>query len=60
MKNIKLIFNISSNTGGGPHQHQIGALCYQLKLCKYKEFKNYIIQVKKNAIVMAQEFMKRI
>jgi len=44
---------------GGPHQHQIGALCYQLKYVNTPEFKNYIIQVKKNAVVMAQEFMNK-
>ena len=44
---------------GGPHQHQIGALCYQLKCVNTPEFKNYIIQVKKNAVVMANEFMNK-
>ena len=44
---------------GGPHQHQIGALCYQLKYVNTPEFKNYIIQVKKNAKVMAEEFIKK-
>ena len=44
---------------GGPHQHQIGALCFQLKYINTKEFKNYIIQVKKNAKTMAEEFMKK-
>jgi glycine hydroxymethyltransferase len=44
---------------GGPHQHQIGALSYQLKFVNTPEFKNYIIQVKKNSKVMAQEFMNK-
>jgi glycine hydroxymethyltransferase len=44
---------------GGPHQHQIGALSYQLKFVNTHEFKNYIIQVKKNAKVMAQEFINK-
>lgn len=44
---------------GGPHQHQIGALCYQLKYVNTPEFKNYIIQVKKNAVVMANEFINK-
>jgi len=44
---------------GGPHQHQIGALCYQLKFVNTPEFKNYIIQVKKNAKIMAQQFMNK-
>lgn len=44
---------------GGPHQHQIGALCYQLRCVNTPEFKNYIIQVKKNAKVMANEFMNK-
>lgn len=44
---------------GGPHQHQIGALCYQLRCVNTLEFKNYIVQVKKNAKVMAHEFMNK-
>ena len=44
---------------GGPHQHQIGALCFQLKYVNTKEFKNYIVQVKKNAKTMAEEFIKK-
>ena len=44
---------------GGPHQHQIGALCFQLKYVNTKEFKNYIIQVKKNAKTMAEEFINK-
>ena len=44
---------------GGPHQHQIGALCYQLKFVNTPEFKNYIIQVKKNSKIMALEFINK-
>ena len=44
---------------GGPHEHQIGALCNQLKYVKTPEFKEYIIQVKKNARIMANEFIRK-
>ena len=34
---------------GGPHEHQIAALAFQLKLVKDESFKQYIQQVKLNA-----------
>ena len=55
----KVNFSTFPAIQGGPHQHQIGALCFQLEYVKTVEFKNYIIQVKKNAKVMAEEFIKR-
>lgn len=54
----KVNFSTFPAIQGGPHQHQIGALCYQLKYVNTPEFKNYIIQVKKNAKIMAEEFIK--
>ena len=43
---------------GGPHQHQIGGLCHQLKEASRPEFKEYIIQIKKNAKVLAESLLK--
>jgi len=42
---------------GGPHNHQIAAIATQLKQVVAPEFKNYIIQVKKNAKILAKELM---
>jgi len=39
---------------GGPHQHQIAAIATQLKEVDTPEFKQYIKQVKSNAIILAQ------
>lgn len=44
---------------GGPHDHQIGALCVQLLEVKTPEFKSYIQQVKKNAKKLAEELINR-
>lgn len=44
---------------GGPHQHQIGAVAVALRQAKSPEFKQYQIQVVKNAQVMAEELLKR-
>ena len=52
-------FSTFPSIQGGPHQHQIGALCFQLKYINTNEFKNYIIQVKKNAKIMAKEFINK-
>ena len=38
---------------GGPHEHQIAAVATQLKEVKTTEFKEYCIQVKKNAQALA-------
>ena len=42
---------------GGPHENVIGALAAQLLQASKPEFKDYIIQVKKNAKAMADELM---
>ena len=39
---------------GGPHEHQIAALAFQLKEVKTESFKNYIKQVKLNAKKIAE------
>ena len=44
---------------GGPHEHQIAALAFQLKEVKTDNFKEYIKQVKKNAIKMADCLIKK-
>ena len=42
---------------GGPHNHQIAGVATQLKEVMTPEFKEYIIQVKKNAKVLANILM---
>lgn len=52
-------FSVFPAIQGGPHQHQIGALCYQLNIVNTDEFKNYIIEVKKNAKIMSEKFIEK-
>ena len=42
---------------GGPHDHQIAAIATQLKEVASPEFKQYCVQVKKNAKALAQALM---
>ena len=44
---------------GGPHEHQIAALAFQLKEVKSDFFKTYIQQVKANAKQMGESLMSR-
>lgn len=44
---------------GGPHEHQIAAICTQMKEVMSPEFKEYIRQVKANAKALAEGLMKR-
>ncbi|CAM9894251.1 unnamed protein product, partial [Choristocarpus tenellus] len=44
---------------GGPHEHQIAGIATQLKECMTPEFKEYIVQVKKNASACADELVSR-
>ena len=44
---------------GGPHNHQIAGLATQLKEVAKPSFKEYSIQVKKNAAALAEGLMKR-
>ena len=52
-------FSVFPSIQGGPHQHQIGALCHQLNQVTTQDFKDYIIQVKKNSKAMGNEFIKK-
>ena len=42
---------------GGPHDHQIAAIATQLKEVASPEFKEYCVQIKKNAKALAQALM---
>jgi glycine hydroxymethyltransferase len=44
---------------GGPHNHQIAAIATQMNEVNTDEFKNYIIQVKKNAKEMAKLLIEK-
>ena len=44
---------------GGPHDHQIAAIATQLKEVATPEFKEYCIQIKKNAKALAQALMDK-
>ena len=44
---------------GGPHMHQIAALAAQFKEVMTPEFKEYVQQVKANAVALADELKKR-
>lgn len=44
---------------GGPHNHQIAALAYQLKYAKTTEFKNYMLSVAENAEHLSQELTNK-
>lgn len=52
-------FSVFPGLQGGPHNHQIGALAAQLKEASTPEFKQYIIQVKKNAKYLAKYLVDR-
>ena len=44
---------------GGPHDHQIAAIATQLREVATPEFKEYCIQIKKNAKALAQALMDK-
>eukprot|EP01042_Synura_sphagnicola_P000561 gene561-605_t len=44
---------------GGPHNNNIAALAVALKEAQSDNFKEYISQVKRNAVVIADELMKK-
>jgi len=50
----KINFAVFPSLQGGPHNHQIGALCVALKQAKDPAFKTYIQHVKKNAVALAE------
>jgi len=47
-------FSVFPSLQGGPHNHQIAALCTQLKEVATPEFKEYCKQVKANAAALAK------
>lgn len=44
---------------GGPHNHQIGALCVALKYAQTPEFKRYARQVRANSVALAEALKAR-
>jgi glycine hydroxymethyltransferase len=52
-------FAVFPGLQGGPHNHQIAALATQLLEVNTPEFKEYIVQVKKNAKSLADYFLKK-
>lgn len=54
----KINFAVFPTLQGGPHNHTIAAISATLKEAMSPEFKEYQIQVKKNAQVFAQELVK--
>ena len=55
----KINFSVFPMLQGGPHEHQIAAICTQLLEVKSPEFKEYIINVKANAKALANGLIKR-
>ena len=55
----KINMSVFPGIQGGPHEHQIAALAFQLKHVKSEKFKTYIKQVKLNAKKMAECFISR-
>ena len=50
----KINFAVFPGLQGGPHEHQIAGVAHQLLEVTKPEFKQYIKQVKKNAIILAR------
>eukprot|EP01024_Parvocaulis_polyphysoides_P028548 TRINITY_DN2579_c0_g2_i1.p1 TRINITY_DN2579_c0_g2~~TRINITY_DN2579_c0_g2_i1.p1 ORF type:complete len:521 (+),score=75.65 TRINITY_DN2579_c0_g2_i1:132-1565(+) len=55
----KINFAVFPSLQGGPHNHQIGALCVALKYAQTQEFKQYQIQTKKNAATLGKYLMDK-
>eukprot|EP00831_Metopus_contortus_P030668 TRINITY_DN250_c0_g1_i4.p1 TRINITY_DN250_c0_g1~~TRINITY_DN250_c0_g1_i4.p1 ORF type:complete len:335 (+),score=53.31 TRINITY_DN250_c0_g1_i4:74-1078(+) len=55
----KLNFAVFPMLQGGPHEHQIAAICTQLLEVKSDAFKKYIVSVKSNAKALADGLIKR-
>lgn len=51
----KIDKSIMPGLQGGPHNHQTAAIALTLKLADTQDFKKYVIQLKKNAEVLAYE-----
>lgn len=54
----KIDFSVFPSLQGGPHNHQIGALCVALKHAQTAEFKQYSKQVKANSRALGARLMK--
>ena len=52
-------FAVFPGLQGGPHNHQIAALATQLLEVNTPEFKEYIVQVKKNARILADHLLMK-
>lgn len=52
-------FSVFPGLQGGPHQHQIAGVATQLQEVQSNEFKEYMIQVKKNAKALANYLIKK-
>ena len=52
-------FSVFPGLQGGPHQHQIAGVAVQLEEVMSLEFKQYMIQVKKNAKTLANYLMSK-
>src|SRR5271170_3268690 len=55
----KINFSVFPGHQGGPHNHTITALAVALGQALTPEFKEYALQVIKNAKVLEEEFKKR-
>jgi len=53
----KINFSVFPSLQGGPHNHQIGALCVALKYAATPDFKTYIQQVRSNAVTLGKKLM---
>ena len=51
----KIDFAVFPGLQGGPHNHQIAGVATQLLEAQTQEFKDYIVQVKKNAQMLATQ-----
>ena len=55
----KINFAVFPSLQGGPHNHQIGALCVALKQVKDPAFKKYIQKVKSNSVALADYLISK-
>lgn len=53
----KIDFAVFPGLQGGPHNHQIAGVATQLLEAQTPEFKDYIVQVKKNARILATQLL---
>jgi len=55
----RIDFAVFPSLQGGPHNHQIGALCVALKYAQTPEFKRYARQVRANSVALAEALKAR-